>query len=102
MPQEQLDNAVWCKDYCLGENWGKWEKIRERFSCNRYLLFKKPHSDPKLAYVYFVDILRLAATLQEHYELFSRETGMNFDPLQVVLEMEQGSEFWDEVWSKSL
>ena len=102
MSKEQLENGVLCKDYCLGENWEKWEKMRERFSINRYLLFKKPHSDRKLAYLYFVDILKLSATLQEHYDLFSRETGLDFDPLQVVLNIEQGSEFWDLVWDKSV
>jgi len=101
MSEEELKTAVWSTDYCVGEKWEKWDKLRERFSINRYLLFKKPHSDPKLACLYFVDILQLAATLQEHYELFKRETGMDFDPIQVVLEMEKGSKFWNEVWDKS-
>ena len=103
MPKEQLEKVVWCKDYRLGENWEKWEKIRERFPLIDILLFKKRIThDPKLAIVYFVDVLKLAATLQEHYELFSRETCMDFDPLQVVLQMEQGSEFWDKVLDKSI
>ena len=100
MSQEQLENAVWTKEYRLGKKWEKWVKIRDRFPIHRYLLFKKPHPDPKLAYVYFVDILKLAATLQEHYELFSRETGMDFDPCKCVLDMEKGSEFWEEIWNK--
>lgn len=69
----------------------------------RYLFFKKPHPhDPKLAFLFFVDVVKLAATLQEHYELFSRETNIDFDPMQVVFELEKGSEFWDEVFDKSI
>ena len=102
MTEEQKVNAVWTADYQLAENWEKWMKIRERFPVNRYLLFKKPHPDPKLAMLYFVDILKLAGTLQEYYDLFSRETGIDFDPMEVVLNMEQGSEFWDRVWDKSI
>ncbi len=104
MTEEQKANAVWTADYQLAENWEKWEKIRERFPVNRrYLFFKNQHPhDPKLAFLFFVDVVKLAATLQENYELFSRETNMDFDPMEVVFELEKGSEFWNEVFDKSI
>jgi hypothetical protein len=103
MSKEQKENAIWCTDYRLADNWEKWMQIRQRFQINRYLLFKKQSpNNAKLANLYFVDIVKLATVLQEHYELFSRETGMDFDPLEVVFEIEQGSEFWDEVFEKSI
>jgi len=102
MTEEQKKSAVWTADYHLAENWDKWEKIRERFPVNqRYLFFKKPHPhDPKRAFLYFIDVVNLAVTLQENYELFSRETLMDFDPMEVVFEMEKSSEFWDKVFDR--
>jgi len=104
MTEEQKKGAIWTVDYELAENWEKWEKVRDRFPLNRrYLFFKKSHPhDPKLAFLCFVDVVKLAATLQENYELFSRETNMDFDPMEVVFELEKGSEFWNEVFDKSI
>jgi len=103
MSEEEKREANLYANYDLANNWEKWEKIRSRFPTNRYLLFKRDHPDlEKHALIYFVDILKLAATLQEHYVLFQRETGMEFDPLEAAFQIEKGSEFWTEVFDKAI
>lgn len=99
LPEEQKKSAVLFKNYDLANNWGKWERIRERFSIEGYLLFKREHPDsPKHALIYFVNTQQLALTLQMNYELFRRETGMDFDPVEVVFNMEKWPNFWEEIF----
>lgn len=101
MSEEEKATAVIVDDD-LPQNWEKWEKLRSRFSMNRYLFFKKTDpEDSKFATLYFVDIAKVALVLEEHYDIFKRETGMDFLPLQVVFEMEKGSVFWDQVFNNS-
>ncbi len=92
-------NRIVTEDYHLLQNWENWEKMGSRFQLNRYLFFKKIDStDPKRATIYFADMTKIALVLQENYNLFKRETGLDFDPLSESLTMEQGSEFWNKTF----
>ena len=102
MSDEEKKTAVVVEDYDLPENWDKWEKVRPRFSISRYLFFRRiDPEDPKFASLYFVDIAKVALTLQENYAIFERETGFKFNPLEVVLAMQEWPEFWDRVSGNS-
>ncbi len=102
MSDEEKKTAVMVEDYDLPENWDKWEKICSRFPMNRYLFFRRVNpEDPKFASLYFVDVAKVAQTLQENYTIFKRETGFEFDPHEVALAMEDWPEFWDEVFGNS-
>ena len=82
IPKEELENCYVIDQYDLPVNWEKWEKISSRFHLNRYLLFKSHSSeDGEVSFVYFVDILKTAAVIQDHYDLFSRAIGFDFHPL---------------------
>ena len=102
LSEEKKKNAIVIEDYDLPQNWEKWEKIRLHFPISRYLFFKRTNpEDPKFASLYFVDVAKVALTLQENYAIFNRETGFKFNPFEVVIAMEKWSEFWDKVFGNS-
>ena len=66
------------EQYDLPKNWEKWEKISSRFPMKRYLLFKSHTSeDENVSFVYFVDVLKTAALMQDHYDLFRKAVGFD-------------------------
>ncbi|MCI0381693.1 MAG: hypothetical protein L0207_01385 [Chlamydiae bacterium] len=108
--QEELENRILteeekktafslAKDYTLPENWEKWKKISSRFPLKRYLLFQSDwYNDPKATYVYFVDILKTTLVIQENYDTFRNAIGFDFDPTQVVFEMQdKNSKIWEKI-----
>lgn len=87
------------EDYHLLQNWKNWEQAKSRFQFNRYVFFQKEDSaGSKNATIYFADLTKVALVLQEHYNTFKRETGMDFNPLNESLKLEKGSEFWDKAF----
>jgi hypothetical protein len=87
------------EDYHLLQNWEKWESIQSRFQLNRYLFFKKTDPvAPERVVIYFADLTKVALTLQENYNVFKKETGLDFDPLGESLALERGSEFWNKTF----
>jgi hypothetical protein len=102
LPEEQKKNSIVIENYDLPQNWEKWEKICPRFPMSRFLFFKRSNpEDPKFASLYFVNIAKVALTLQENYVIFKRETGFKFNPLEVVVAMKDWPEFWEEVFGNS-
>lgn len=111
-PIEKEEKALLIDDkdfiYNIEELWEKWEKIQHRFSLKkRFLLLKKERpketpSEPDRYYdVLFVDVLKTALVIQENYELFRKAVGYDFDPLEVVFELEnKSSSFWDRLEGK--
>lgn len=103
LSEEEKKNTVVVKDYDLPENWEKWEQIRSKYRIRNYLFFKTVDlEDPKFARISFVNIKEMAFLLVNHYTTFKRETGMDFDPLKVVFEIERGSEFWNKALNNSV
>lgn len=115
-PQEKEEKAYLIDDkdfiHNIEELWDKWEKIQHRFQIKkRFLLFKKEypkeywqHLFPEYSAIhtiFFIDVVKTALVIQENYELFKRAVGFDFDPLEVVFEMEQDkSPFWDTIHGK--
>lgn len=95
--------------YHTEDLWDKWEQIQSRFPIRkRFLLVKKEWSNDswkeifpecKAVYdVFLVDILKTALIIQENYGLFRQTVGYDFDPLEVVFELEnKNSRFWDKL-----
>ena len=86
--------------YDFYTNFHKWEQIKQRFPIKQYLFgtfpnrFKIDESDS----LFFVNIEMAIRTLLEYYEDFRRILGFDFDPLQVVFEIEnRESKFWNGV-----
>jgi hypothetical protein len=104
LSDEEKKNMRFIERDDLPENWNKWEAIQARFPLKRYLLFKEDlPDDPEASYVYFVDILKTAVTIQEHYDLFRKVVGFDFDPREVVLEMpRKDSNFWKKAGENSV
>ncbi len=92
--------------------WGKWERIQHRFPLKkRFLLIKKerPKDHWKDVFptcravydIFFVDILKTALVIQEHYGLFKQAVGFDFDPIEIVFQLEkEHSRFWDIIGGK--
>lgn len=95
--------------YHVGQLWNQWEKIQCRFPLSKkFLLIKKERllgkteqsnsNIEKIIDVMFVNIFQTAFILQNHYDLFKRAVGFDFDPLQIVFELEnEDSEFWKRI-----
>ena len=99
MTEEEKSTAVFVEYDFFAENWEKWTKIQDRFPMKRYLLFKRDiPDDPKAAIVYFVDILNLALTLNEHYTMIKTIIGEDFNPFDVASEYaDPDSNFWKKM-----
>lgn len=92
-------NRIVFEDYRLLQNWEKWQKVKSHFPLNRYAFFKRGDSkDSKQATFYFADLTKVALVLQENYNTFKRELGLDFDPLNESFSMEHGSKFWDKAF----
>lgn len=104
LTKEDLKSARLISKYDLPENWEKWKKIASRFPMKRYMLVEaKWHHDPEAKFLYFVDILKTALTIQEHYKEFSDAVGYDFDPMKVVLEIQTAdAPFWKKIETNSL
>lgn len=95
--------------YPITTFWEKWEKFSERFQLKKsFLLIKKERpfdqwkdffpNYKEMCDVYFVNVLQTALVIQENYALFKQTVGYDFDPLEVVFELEnQHSQFWDRI-----
>lgn len=84
------------KRYDYDANYEKWQKIKARFPIHQYLFgsFPSPYVD-KVEVVLFVNVEETLRTLLNYYDDFRRVLGHDFDPIQVVFEVEnKESEFW--------
>lgn len=106
LSEEEKKDLIYIADekYDFPENWKKWEKISTRFPLKNYLFFKSEfHKEPKTTFVYFVNILNTAHVIEEHYTLFRKIIGFDFNPLQAVLEInKKDSKFWKKVQKNAL
>ncbi len=86
--------------YDYQANYEKWQKIKDRFQINQYLFGSFPLND-RVESILFVNIEMTIRTLLEYYEDFRRVLGFDFDPFQVVFEVEDRSSlFWNKVTNR--
>lgn len=90
--------------YDFYENFQKWEKIKGRFPIRQYLFGKFPSSrDEKTEYLLFLNIEETLRTLLKYYGDFKRVLGYDFDPFQVVFDIEnRDSKFWNTVLDNAI
>lgn len=80
------------------ENYQKWLEYRKTHPSSRFL-FRASINEHYLD-LYMINVQEVVWTLQKYNSLFSKETGLAFDPLKVVWEYENpDSEFWKRVLS---
>jgi len=87
-------------EYDFYANFHKWEQIKQRFSITQYLFgtFPARFNPDGSDLLFFVNIEMAIRTLLKYYEDFRRILGFDFDPLQVVFEIEnRESKFWNRV-----
>lgn len=114
LEKEEKARLIDDKDFIhnIEDLWNKWEKIQHRFPLKkRFLLVKKerPKEDWKELFpnytaiydIFLVDMVKTALVIQENYELFRQAVGYDFDPLEIVFELEnEKSKFWDKIHGK--
>ena len=89
-------NRITPENYHLMENWENWEKAKSKYPLQRFAFFKRADADVET--IYFADLTKVALVLQENYNVFKKETAIDFDALDESLKLEQGSEFWSKVF----
>jgi hypothetical protein len=95
--EEKSKLGLRTKRYDFAANFLKWQEIKNRFPIRQYL-FGTFRLDDKTELVFFVNIEMAIRTLLKYYEDFRRVTGFEFDPFQVVFEVEnRESPFWNKV-----
>jgi len=98
LPDEQKANLR-IKKYDFEKNYQRWQEIKQRLPIRQYLFgtFSAP-CDQKTAILLFVNIEMTLRTLLKYYDDFQYALGYDFDPLQVVFEVENSdSKFWNHV-----
>lgn len=98
LPEEEKTQMMMRKKrYDFPANYHKWQEIKHRFPIRQYL-FGTFLLDDKTEIILFVNIEMTIRTLLEYYDDFRRVLGLDFDPLQVVFEVENSdSPFWKKV-----
>lgn len=87
----------------FSENWNAWERLKSQYKTPRFLLFQRnsPSFSPSEKSIFLVNISATAAILQKYYQKFRNAVNGDFDPLNIVFEMQNNqSAFWNTVLSR--
>lgn len=99
---DEEKSQVFLQRYDFATNYKKWGQVKDRFPIRQYLfgIFTSPY-EKSVELVLFVNIEMTVKTLLDHYADFRRLLGSDFDPLEVVFEVEDKySSFWNTVLKK--
>lgn len=72
----------------LDKNFSKWLQWKKQFPQSLFLFRSQSSEDGYYLLVEMLNVREAIWTLQKHYTLFQRETGMEFDPLAVCFDFE--------------
>jgi hypothetical protein len=79
----------------------QWDRVKDRVKMNNYLIVVCPNpffDDPSSKSLYFINITNTIALLQKHYPLFKEIIGIDFDPLELIYNIEDPtSVFWEKI-----
>lgn len=90
------------QSYDLDKNWDKWVKWKKQRGPSPFLFVKRPIDD-HLSSGYIINAQEVVWILRKHYDLFCRELGLEFDPLNAILDFENlQSVFWNKVFDSHL
>ncbi|NGX44943.1 MAG: hypothetical protein K940chlam2_00083 [Chlamydiae bacterium] len=95
------------KEYCdqnlLPSYWEKWMHWIKNHPSKNFLFLKRPTIYESLSNLSVLNVVEASWIMQEHYDLFSRELGMEFDPFSMSLEFDNPeSPFWEKIFSSHL
>lgn len=85
------------------ENWNVWKCLKDQFPMSRFLLVerKPPAFSIAESSVFLVNIAATAYTLQQHYQKFRAAVSDDFDPLDIVFEVQDNnSHFWNTILAR--
>lgn len=103
MSEEERKNALVLYSYDLPKNWKKWQQFQALFPSGRYVLFEQTIPDTSKEFmICFADLAKVAVCLEKYYPIFQRVTKQDFNPLQEALFLQEGSPFWDTVFTDSV
>jgi len=95
--EEYLDS------YDLPANWEKWIAWSSKHLDRSFIFAKKETEVKDLFSIYILDVQEAAWVLEKNYSWISRELGIEFDPLRVVLEFgDKNSFFWEKVFESHM
>jgi len=75
-----------------------WEKFKDYFKIDKYIVGTL--NNPVFGETFLVvDIKKLALVIADHYEVFKKAVGFDFDPLEMVFDIQNpDSTFWNTVF----
>lgn len=82
------------------EGWLTFKKVLKNFEMKNYLFRVTPLPSPDACDLILINVPETISVLTKHYEIFKQATGMEFEPIKVVLEAEDpDSLFWKRVFA---
>ncbi len=87
----------------FSENWNTWERLKNQYPMPRFLLFQRnsPSFSPAEQSVFLVNITATTGILQKYYQKFRAAAGEDFDPLDIVFEIQDNhSVFWNKILTR--
>lgn len=103
-PEDEQEKALnefteYLATYDLPENWEKWVNWAAKNLPRKFLFSKKPTLSDDVFSLYILNVHEAVWILQRNYFQISRELGIEFDPVEVVMQFEdQNSLFWEKVF----
>ena len=89
----------WDPIYDFEETWRLWEENLDKTRMNKFILTHFPNSTD-FDFVYLLNITELATVIKKHYQLFQKYLGFDFDPLEVVIDIQnEHSLFWNKIFN---
>ncbi|MGE3533400.1 MAG: hypothetical protein AB7H48_01050 [Parachlamydiales bacterium] len=97
---ESAAKISWNPLFDFEETWRLWEKDLSKEKINNYIITHFPIKRSEYDFVYIVNILELSTVIKKHYDLFQKYIGFDFDPLEVVLDIQnKDSLFWNKIFN---
>lgn len=79
----------------------QWERVKQKIKLTNYLIAIRPElnrDDPFTKSLFFVNITNTIALFQKHYAFFKQLVGFDFDPLEMIYDLENpASVFWQKI-----
>lgn len=92
-----------CENYYLNKDWEKWINYIENYPDIPFLFARRKTEVEQIDLGYIVNVQEMVWTLQRHYDLFSKQLGYEFDPIEKTFDfVNSDSDFWKQVLSNHM
>lgn len=104
LSEEEKQNCRILESYDLPKQYQQWCKENKKYPMKNFrLVERKDRVDHRLSYLYFVNVDLTTSLLKKEYATFKQIVGFDFDPIEVIFDMEEDSlHFWNKVEQSSL